>query len=220
MYQTAIAKLEKALNKIYKSSKQEEITLATARKYGLDNALAQFEKNAHRAVSKEGKVLKQNLKDAYLNGYLEETGAKRRPLKQANRTIEYPWSGMNYSQRLGKNYMEMTYQMRQAIENTIKTKGTLSEVLYKIREIEDKFYNRHLLLVRTELRHMHYQGELDGYKKNGVKYLQYLTVGDHRVCPECQALEEYNDGIYPIEEAPALPRHPRCRCKEIPYEDK
>ena len=61
-------------------------------------------------------------------------------------------------------------------------------------------------------------GELDGMKVNKVKYVQYVTAGDRRVCPECQSLEEHNDGIYLIEEAPTLPRHPRCRCHLIPYE--
>mgnify|MGYP000009094547 CR=1 FL=1 len=218
MFQKAISNLEKQLVKIYKKSKKDEITLGIARKYGLENAISKFEKELHKAVRKEEKSFTSNLQHSYLDGYMAETGAKRRPLKKAKETIKYPWSGMNYQQRLGKNYMEMTYQMRKAIESALKSDGSLSEILAQIKQIEHKFQYRHNLLVRTEIRHMHYQGEYDAHLKNGVKFLQYVTVGDHRVCPECRALEEYNEGIYPIEEAPTLPRHPHCRCKEVPYE--
>ena len=218
MFQKSISNLEKNLHKIYKASKRDSVSIGLANKHGLQQALARFERDLHREVSKEGTSLKKTLIDSYITGYRDETGVLRRPLKKANQTINYPWSGMNYQQRLGKNYMEMVMQMRNVITKELKGSGNLSNILLAIRDIEDKYRQRHELLVRTEIRHMHYQGELEGYKKNKVSHIQYVTIGDHRVCPECQALEEYNDGIYPIEEAPMLPRHPHCRCKEIPYE--
>lgn len=43
---------------------------------------------------------------------------------------------------------------------------------------------------------------------------EFLTAGDDRVCPECQALE---GRIFPIDEARGLiPVHPRCRCSWVP----
>ena len=163
MFQKAISNLEKQLVKIYKKSKKDEITLGIARKYGLENAISKFEKELHRAVRKEEKSFTSNLQHSYLDGYMAETGVKRRPLKKAKETINYPWSGMNYQQRLGKNYMEMTYQMRKAIESALKSDGSLSEILAQIKQIEHKFQYRHNLLVRTEIRHMHYQGEYDAH---------------------------------------------------------
>ena len=143
MFQKAISNLEKQLVKIYKKSKKDEITLGIARKYGLENAISKFEKELHKAVRKEQKSLTSNLQHSYLDGYMAETEVKRRPLKKAKETINYPWSGMNYQQRLGKNYMEMTYQMRKAIENTLKSDGSLSEILAQIKQIEHKFQYRH-----------------------------------------------------------------------------
>lgn len=116
--------------------------------------------------------------------------------------------------------MDFVFQMRSEIIKTIKNGGTLSDVLLVIKKVEQKFEDRHNLLYSTEIRHFYYEGEIAGYKKNGVTLVQYLTVGDNRVCPECQALEEYNEGIYKIEEVPILPRHPRCRCKVIEIEGR
>ena len=156
MFQKAISNLEKQLVKIYKKSKKDEITLGIARKYGLENAISKFEKELHRAVRKEQKSLTSNLQHSYLDGYMAETGAKRRPLKKAKETINYPWSGMNYQQRLGKNYMEMTYQMRKAIENTLKSDGSLSEILAQIKQIEHKFQYSTKIKIRFMLHKITY----------------------------------------------------------------
>ena len=44
MYNKTINKLITSINKIYKNSKREEITLGIARKYGLSSAFKQFQK--------------------------------------------------------------------------------------------------------------------------------------------------------------------------------
>lgn len=212
LYQKAINNLEKNLKKIYKNARKNKINLPTARQQGLSLALKQLEKDLALAVRKEQKKLQKEMKKKYLESYVDTTNVKRKPQKQAEQATYYPWSGMNHEQRLLKNAKELNYYLKAQINNAFKGGGTYPDVLDKINTVLDKYTDRHTQLVRTEVWHMDLQGVRDGMKKNGVEYVQYLTMGDERVCPECKALEDYNEGIYKLEEAPMLPRHPRCRC--------
>lgn len=215
LYQKAINNLEKNLKKIYKTTRKNKINLPMARQQGLSQAYKQFEKDLAQAVLKETKKLQKEMKKHYLNTYVGETGVKRKPQKQAQEASMYPWSGMNHEQRILKNAKELNYHMKNQINNAFKGGGKYSDVLANIDMVLDKYTDRHSQLIRTELWHMDLQGKLDGMIKNGVEYVQYVTAGDNRVCPECQALEDYNEGKYKILEAPTLPRHPRCRCELI-----
>lgn len=212
MYNKAINKLEQNLKKIYKQSQKDKLNLPQARKQGLSQAYKQFEKDLAQAVKKEQKKLQKEMKKHYLDKYVDKTGVKRKPQKQAEQASKYPWSGMNHEQRMIKNAKEFNYQVKQMINRSFKGGGRYGYVVTNLNTVFDKYSDRHNQLVRTELWHMDLQGELDGMIKNGVEYVQYVSAGDNRVCPECQALEDYNEGVYHILDAPTLPRHPRCRC--------
>lgn len=217
MYNKTINKLITSINKIYKDSKREEITLGIARKYGLSSAFKQFQKELNNLSQKEANKLSKEMQKHYVDKYVATTGA-RRPLKKAKEKVKYPWSGMNYSQRIAKNSQQMNQQVIQGIENILRKGGNKTQVISLLLELSNKYSDRHNILTRTEIWHMDLLGELDGMKTNKVRKVQYVTSGDDRVCPECVSLESYNDGIYLIEEAPILPRHPRCRCHLIPYD--
>jgi len=65
------------------------------------------------------------------------------------------------------------------------------------------------LIARTETMRAHAQGQRKFYSAVGVRRLEWMTTGDERMCPECEAL----DGkVYPIDEFPPQPKHPNCRC--------
>ena len=50
---------------------------------------------------------------------------------------------------------------------------------------------------------------IDGYKDAGVKYVQWISERDERVCHICFELDGQ---IFPIDEIPQIPAHLRCRC--------
>lgn len=217
MYQKAITKLITSINNIYRKAKREEITLGVARKYGLPLAFKQFQKELNKLSQKEASRLSKEMQKHYIDKYVDTTG-KRRPLKKAKEKVDYPWSGMNFSQRIAKNSQQINQQVIQEVEKVLRKGGNKPQVIALLLEVANKYTDRHDVLIRTELWHMDLLGELDGMKQNKVQYVKYISQGDHRVCPECISLEAYNEGIYKIEEAPILPRHPRCRCHLVPYE--
>lgn len=53
------------------------------------------------------------------------------------------------------------------------------------------------------------------YEDNGIKYVEWRTEGDARVCPECDKLE---GKVFKQEEAPNLV-HYGCRCYTVPVEE-
>lgn len=60
-------------------------------------------------------------------------------------------------------------------------------------------------------------GALNLYRSEGLAALDWLTAGDGRVCPSCQANEDNNP--YAPDQFPVLPDHPRCRCAPAPSGD-
>ena len=53
---------------------------------------------------------------------------------------------------------------------------------------------------------------LDGYKKNGIKQVRWVTQKDERTCPTCGPM---NGKIYNINKVPPKPHH-NCRCYVVP----
>lgn len=58
------------------------------------------------------------------------------------------------------------------------------------------------------------QGQREAYEDQDVEYVYFMTQNDDRVCDLCDSLV----GMYPVDEAPAIPdeTHPGCRCQEVP----
>jgi SPP1 gp7 family putative phage head morphogenesis protein len=78
--------------------------------------------------------------------------------------------------------------------------------------------SRALTIARTEVIHVHAEGQLDSFEDLGVDELgveaEFSTAGDDLVCPQCEALE---GNTYSVDEARGIiPVHPNCRCTWIP----
>ena len=54
------------------------------------------------------------------------------------------------------------------------------------------------------------QGALSLYRSEGVQQVTWMTAGDGRVCPICEANGEGSP--WPITSFPTMPAHPLCRC--------
>lgn len=218
MYQKIVSNLITSLNKLFKKVGKQEITLGMARKNGIHSIINQAQKELNKTTQKEISNLSKDMQNKYIDTYVDVTGS-RRPLKKAKQRADFPWSGMSASQRILKNAQNFQLELIQGLEDALRNGATIQDVLDVVLNITNKYSNRHDILVRTELWHMYSQGMLDGYIANKIHLVQYVTTGDDRVCPECVALEQYNEGIYSVEDAPTLPRHPSCRCQLIPYEE-
>lgn len=216
MYNKTTNKLLTLINKAYGNKK--EITLGLARKKGLNSSLKTIQKELNKLSKKETSSLYKEMESYYLEGYLDTADTTRKPIKKSKEKSRYQWSGMNAGQRIEKHSKNYIRELTLGIENLLRKGATQASVISFIVATGDKYSDRLATLYRTELWHMERLGILDGMKYNKVKYVEFVSRGDNRVCPECQSLEAYNDGIYTIEDAPILPRHPHCRCVLLPHE--
>lgn len=77
-----------------------------------------------------------------------------------------------------------------------------------VEEYFDSTHHRSVVAARTEAQKVRTAARMEGYRKSGVKYLQYISAGDDRVRPEHEAR---NGLIYKIKDAPYLGEY-MCRC--------
>ena len=138
MYHKAINKLITSINSIYKKSKREEITIGVARKYGLSLEFKQFQKELNKLSQKESSKLSKEMQNHYIDKYVETTG-KRRPLKKAKEKVNYPWSGMNFSQRIIKNSQQINFQVIQTVEKVLRKGGNKPQVVSLLLDIANKY---------------------------------------------------------------------------------
>ncbi|WP_327066892.1 hypothetical protein [Kitasatospora sp. NBC_01302] len=54
------------------------------------------------------------------------------------------------------------------------------------------------------------QAALGLYQAQGAQTIDWITVGDGRVCPTCESNEDASP--WPIDQVPEAPAHPMCRC--------
>ena len=84
------------------------------------------------------------------------------------------------------------------------------------KRVFGKAQTRMELIARTETMRAHSQGQRKFYSTVGVSKLEWLTTGDERMCPECEAL----DGkTFPVDRFPPQPKHARCRCGHVAVVD-
>ena len=131
---------------------------------------------------------------------------------------------VNYNlQLLGNVTRELADSIKQQISIGIVTGDSIAKIGEKIGGVitdPDKFrragktlfrtaQNRVEVITRTETLRAYGQGRRKFYDTVGVKRVVWVTAGDERTCSECGPLDGKE---FPIDQAPPIPKHPRCRC--------
>ena len=100
-----------------------------------------------------------------------------------------------------------------SVKDIVKEMGTVVTDKEAFRHAGKKVFGkaqtRMELIARTETMRAHSQGQRKFYSTVGVRKLEWMTMDDERMCPECEPL----DGkVYAIGKFPNQPKHPNCRC--------
>jgi len=105
-----------------------------------------------------------------------------------------------------------------AIEAGIREGRGSREIARDLRGVIDTEAHDPELTAKTEMSRLVHIGEKERYADEGVELMEYL-LGD-RACGDCAALAEadvgYGPGIYPIDDFPEIPVHPKCECDGKP----
>lgn len=238
------AKLEKVLASIYASCQKEILasvteTIAKVQKAGgewsyanqsaLTRSRGLFEQIGEQIKAlgqKEQITFRQGLSNIYTDQFLRQVydlgqsitvKANFNRLNPAliQKTLDYPWSGAMFSDRLWQDKERLGRNLRVGLTQSMILGEGISQITDRINKgIDTARYNAERV-ARTETKRVTYCAHDDVYKDTGVEELRYRCAngGDSRTCQYCRA---DNGKVFKRGEEPTLPRHPNCRCVYIP----
>lgn len=238
------AKMEKVLASIYASCQKEILasvteTIAKVQKaggewsYANQSALTrsrglfeQIGKQIKALGQKEQITFRQGLSNIYTDQFLRQVydlGQSINVKANFNRlnpaliqkTLDYPWSGAMFSDRLWQDKERLGRNLRVGLTQSMILGEGIPQITDRINKgIDTARYNAERV-ARTETKRVTYCAHDDVYKDTGVEELRYRCAngGDSRTCQYCRA---DNGKVFKRGEEPTLPRHPNCRCVYIP----
>lgn len=238
------AKMEKVLASIYASCQKEILasvteTIAKVQKAGgewsyanqsaLTRSRGLFEQIGEQIKAlgqKEQITFRQGLSNIYTDQFLRQVydlgqsitvKANFNRLNPAliQKTLDYPWSGAMFSDRLWQDKERLGRNLRVGFTQSMILGEGIPQITDRINKgIDTARYNAERV-ARTETKRVTYCAHDDVYKDTGVEELRYRCAngGDSRTCQYCRA---DNGKVFKRGEEPTLPRHPNCRCVYIP----
>ena len=238
------AKMEKVLASIYASCQKEILasvteTIAKVQKAGgewsyanqsaLTRSRGLFEQIGEQIKAlgqKEQITFRQGLSNIYTDQFLRQVydlgqsitvKANFNRLNPAliQKTLDYPWSGAMFSDRLWQDKERLGRNLRVGLTQSMILGEGIPQITDRINKgIDTARYNAERV-ARTETKRVTYCAHDDIYKDTGVEKLKYRCAngGDSRTCQYCRA---DNGKVFKRGEEPTLPRHPNCRCVYIP----
>lgn len=238
------AKMEKVLASIYASCQKEILasvteTIAKVQKAGgewsyanqsaLTRSRGLFEQIGEQIKAlgqKEQITFRQGLSNIYTDQFLRQVydlgqsitvKANFNRLNPAliQKTLDYPWSGAMFSDRLWQGKERLGRNLRVGLTQSMILGEGIPQITDRINKgIDTARYNAERV-ARTETKRVTYCAHDDVYKDTGIEELRYRCAngGDSRTCQYCRA---DNGKVFKRGEEPTLPRHPNCRCVYIP----
>lgn len=238
------AKMERVLGSIYKECQKSILadvqeTIAKVQKaggtwsYANQSALTrsrglfeQITQELSKLGQKENTLFYQGLSSIYTDQYLRQmftlgqfTEVKAN-LSRLNptlikKTLDYPWSGAMFSDRLWNDKERLGRNLRLGLTQSMVLGEGIPEITDRINKgIDTARYNAERV-ARSETKRASYVAHDAVYEDTGVEELEYRCAngGDSRTCSLCRA---DNGKHYQRGKEPTLPRHPNCRCIYIP----
>lgn len=238
------AKMERVLGSIYRECQksiladvQETIakvekaggTWSYANKSALTRSRGLFEQitqEISKLGQKESSVFYSGLSNIFTDQYLRqmftlgqftEVKANLNRLNPAliRQTLDYPWSGAMFSDRLWNDKERLGRNLRVGLTQSMILGEGIPEITDRINKgIDTARYNAERV-ARSETKRVSYVAHDAVYEDTGVDELEYRCAngGDSRTCDLCRA---DNGKHYKRGDEPTLPRHPNCRCIYIP----
>lgn len=238
------AKMEKVLASIYASCQKEILasiteTIAKVQKAGgewsyanqsaLTRSRGLFEQIGEQIKAlgqKEQITFRQGLSNIYTDQFLRQVyDLGQSIMVKANfnrlnpaliqKTLDYPWSGAMFSDRLWQDKERLGRNLRVGLTQSMILGEGIPQITDRINKgIDTARYNAERV-ARTETKRVTYCAHDDVYKDTEVEELRYRCAngGDSRTCQYCRA---DNGKVFKRGEEPTLPRHPNCRCVYIP----
>lgn len=240
------AKLEKVLASIYKDCQKQILadvtdTLAKVKKaggtwsYANQSALTrskglfeQITEELTKLGQKEQIAFTQGLSNIYTDQFLRqvyELGQTMSVKANFNRlnpalvkaTLDYPWSGAMFSDRLWLDKETLGRNLRVGLTQSMILGEGIPEITDRISKGIETSRSNAERIARTETKRVTYVAHDHAYEDMGVEELKYYTSGMKSMSRVCDICNADKDKIFKRGEEPTLPRHPNCKCIYVPH---
>ena len=142
-------------------------------------------------------------------------------LEYAKQLVNASFQNATFSERIwGNNMPKLRSHIETELRNGIIQGIHPRELARRLRKSFDVSIADSERLMVTETRRIQTDIQKASFERNGFTEYRFITTGDERVCPDCEALHEQHfkvSEMQPGENAP--PMHPMCRCSTAAYMD-
>ena len=133
--------------------------------------------------------------------------------KLIKQVLSFPWSEKHYSEAVWGACDHLAALARREITLGFIQGSSVQKMARAIDDVMNKGRYNAERLVRTECKYFANQGEIMGYKENGIEEYQFLGGTEHSGSCTCS---ELNGRVFRVSEAEAgvnlPPIHPNCLC--------
>lgn len=170
-------------------------------------------------------VLKDTLRTTFLRSSLDIQNAmgvyyRINMLSDAaiSKIVNHPWSGKRFSQRIWGHVDNLNAHVKEVLTDGFVQGKSIDKMVRGLRERTGVAGEAVERLIRTETKYFANQGELEGYKANGITKYVYLGTREQHFACNCASL---NGTIIDVDDAKPFenfpPLHPNCKCSVRAY---
>lgn len=223
IYREAYTRMLSEVEEIYKAAEGREFTRTELYRFAKFLSFRRKAKSISGDIGRQlNKNMERTLMQAYKGAGLAAKDALGKPSewtvvnkKMAEACVERKWAGSHFSNRIWTNRDLLARTVENGVRDCILTGKSYTKLMHEINSRWGVSRRRTECLVRTELAHTLNAAQIETYKSEGVKYLDFDC--EPTACGECLDIAAGNP--HRIDKLPCVIRHPNCRCTWLPVED-
>lgn len=132
--------------------------------------------------------------------------------------IDHPWAMQKYSKRVWGHVDHLNAHVKEVIMDGFIQGKSIDKMVRGLQERTEVCKDAVERLIKTEVKYFANQGELEGYKANGITKYVYMGAKEKGYACNCASL---NGVIIDVADARPLenfpPLHPNCKCAVRAY---
>lgn len=210
------------------ANKQLKIYNATMKINRLEYLKAQVGLELVKVTNKEQKELDEYLNTAYLDEVKRQSGIlskhkSQEVAKKARVVASASFQGATWSDRLWINQTVLKTKLDALISRAMIQGTNPTQLVSMLRKnVAQEVKNATSVIERlviTETARVQDEATMRSFRANGFKFCKWIA--EPTACKYCLEIAErrteYGIGVYPVMDAPMIPKHPRCRCSKAAY---
>ncbi len=135
-----------------------------------------------------------------------------------NLIVNRDWAKQKFSSAIWSHVDNLNAHVKEVLTDGFIQGKSIDKMVRSLKERTDVARGNVERLIKTECKYFANQGELEGYKANGIR--KYVFIGDAETDSKCNC-SFYSNKIIDVDKAEALlnfpPLHPNCKCSIRAY---